>query len=167
MPLSSVVRRLGHRLWFARVGRTVLVPSDRLVARLTKGRVVALGLVPCFLITTTGRRSGLPRRQPLLYARDGDGFVVMGSNWGQHHHPAWSANLLAHPEATVTVGGQDIPVRATLVTGAERARLRGLLVELWPAYATYERRAGRRHLRLFRLDPVGRPAGPAGREARR
>jgi hypothetical protein len=50
------------------------------------------------------------------------------------------------------VGGQRIPVRATLAKGAERDRLRGLLLQIWPAYATYEQRAVGRQLRIFRLD---------------
>ena len=41
----------------------------------------------------------------------------------------------------VEVGGRRVAVRARLVSGAERERLRGLLVRAWPAYETYERRA--------------------------
>jgi deazaflavin-dependent oxidoreductase (nitroreductase family) len=136
------------------------VPLDRLIGKLTRGRFVALGLrdVPSMLLSTTGRRSGQARATPLLFAPDGDGFVVIGSNWGQQHHPAWSTNLLADPTATVTVGGRSIPVRARLVDGVERVKLRGLLLEVWPAYATYEQRSGGRDLRIFRLEPVGEAA---------
>ena len=151
--LTSLLRRAGRAEWFARLARP-LVPLDRALGRLTRGRFVAFGLpgLPSLLITTTGRRSGEPRSNPLLYAPDGEAFVVMGSNWGQQHHPAWTANLLANPEATVTVDGQQIPVRARLVSGSERARLRELLLGVWPGYAGYERRSGGRDLRLFRLE---------------
>jgi deazaflavin-dependent oxidoreductase (nitroreductase family) len=151
--LSSLLRRVGRAEWFARAARP-LVPLDRAVGRLTRGRFVAFGLpgLPSLLITTTGRRTGQPRSNPLLYAPDGVAFVVIGSNWGQHHHPAWSSNLLANPEATVTVDGQRIAVRARRVSGAERARLRALLLGVWPGYADYERRSGGRDLRLFRLE---------------
>lgn len=149
--LLGVVKQMGHRRWFATVGRA-LVPLDRAVARFTKGRVVALGLLPTLVLTSTGRRSGLPRRQPLLYLRDGDAFVVIGSNWGRPDHPAWSANLLAHPDAVVTVAGKDIAVRAELATGPQRERLWGLALAVWPAYASYQRRAGR-PIRVFRLTP--------------
>jgi len=67
-------------------------------------------------------------------------------------HPGWSANLLANPEAVVTLGGQRINVRARLVTGDERERLRDLLVLVWPAYVAYEERAPGRRLRIFRLE---------------
>lgn len=152
---SSLTRRVGHYRWFAALGRAY-APLDRLLGRLTRGRFVALGLrgLPSLLITTTGRKSGQPRTNPLIYSPDGDSFVVVGSNWGQQHHPAWSANLLAHPEATVTLGGRDIAVRATLATGAERARLWDLVRRNWPAYQTYQERAGGRDIRVFRLDRV-------------
>lgn len=159
--VQGIARRLGHGKTFARVGR-LLVPADRLVARLTGGRVIALGLLPSLLLTTTGRRSGQPRSNPLLYAPDGDAFVVIGSNWGQPRQPAWALNLLAEPAAEVCLGGVRIPVRARLTSGAERDRLWRLLVEQWPAYQTYVRRAGGRNIPIFRLEPVAAPRGSGG-----
>lgn len=150
---GSLVRRLGHQRWFAATGR-FLVPVDRLVGRLTRGRVVGLGLVPSLIITTTGRKSGQPRSNPLVCVPDGDGFAVVGSNWGQRHQPAWVLNLMANPTATVTLKGRNIPVRAHLATGAERDRLWQLLITRWPAYQTYVERADGRQIRVFRLAPV-------------
>ncbi|WNM40549.1 nitroreductase family deazaflavin-dependent oxidoreductase [Micromonospora halotolerans] len=155
--VQSLTRRLGHQRWFAATMR-LLVPADRLVGRLTKGRVVAFGLVPSLVLTTTGRRSGKPRSNPLLYVPDGDAFVVIGSNWGQQHQPAWSLNLLAQPAAEVAVKGRRVPVRAEPISGAERERLFARLVEEWPAYRTYVERAGGREIRVFRLVPVGERA---------
>jgi deazaflavin-dependent oxidoreductase (nitroreductase family) len=153
MSLATLARRLGHQRWFARVFRG-LVPLDRALGRLTRGRVVALRIdgLPSLLLTTTGRRSGQPRTNPLLYTPDADGYVVIASNWGQPHHPAWSGNLLAQPAATVTLGGRDIPVHAQLATGAERDRLLALAMRVWPAYQTYIERSGR-EIRVFRLSP--------------
>ncbi len=129
------------------------MPVDRALGRLTRGRFVTFGLreLPSMLLTTTGRKTGQPRINPLLYVRDGDAFVVIGSNWGQTTQPAWSGNLLAHPDAIVTLGGREIPVRATHATGAERDRLFALLLTMWPAYETYVTRAGGREIRVFRL----------------
>ena len=150
--VSSLARRLGGKRWFASVGRA-LVPLDRLVGKLTRGRLVSLNMndLTTLMLTTTGRKTGRARTQPLLYARDGDAFVVVGSNWGQAHHPAWSANLLANPDALVLLGGKEIPVRAVRVEGPERDRLWELMRSVWPAYSTYEERAGR-HIRVFRLE---------------
>lgn len=147
--IASLARRLGGTRLFALIGR-LYMPLDRRLGAASP-RLLALGL-PSLLITTTGRKSGQARTNPLLYAADGDAFVVIGSNWGQTHHPAWSANLLADPRATVVVAGVTIEVVARLAEGAERERLRGLLLAMWPAYAVYEKRAGGRDLRLFRLE---------------
>ncbi|MGW4463367.1 nitroreductase/quinone reductase family protein [Micromonospora sp. NPDC004704] len=152
--LGTLARRFSHRRWFARTVRFV-VPVDRVIGRLTRGRVVALGIAPSLIITTTGRRSGQPRSNPLLFVRDGDAYVVIASNWGQAQHPAWSLNLLADPSATVTLDGARRPVRATLAEGAQRERLWQLLLTEWPAYQTYVERAGGRDLRIFRLAPDG------------
>ena len=52
----------------------------------------------------------------------------------------------------MTLGGQTLAVRATCVEGAERERLRELLLRVWPAYTAYEERAAGRALRIFRLE---------------
>ncbi|MGW3889468.1 nitroreductase/quinone reductase family protein [Micromonospora chokoriensis] len=159
--LGNLTRRVGHYRWFGAAAR-LLVPADRVIGRLTRGWVVALGLMPSLVITTTGRRSGKPRSNPLLYVRDDDAYVVIGSNWGQTHHPGWAMNVLADPAATVDVKGRRIPVRADRASGAERDRLWQLLVTEWPAYHTYVQRAGGREIHIFRLVPTGRgaPADP-------
>lgn len=119
--------------------------------------MVALGLLPSLVITTTGRRSGKPRSNPLLYVPDGDAYVVIGSNWGQAHQPSWALNLLATPSAEIDIKGRRIPVRADPADGAERDRLWQLLVTEWPAYQTYVQRSGGREIRIFRLVPAARP----------
>jgi deazaflavin-dependent oxidoreductase (nitroreductase family) len=152
---TNVIRSLGHQRWFAAFGRKA-VPIDRWLQRTTGGRVTVIGrsALPTLLLTTRGRKSGRPRTVPLLYARDGDRFVVTASNWGQEHHPAWSGNLLACADATVSLPGRrEIPVRAALVEGAERDRVWPLVIRVWPAYDTYVERSGR-VIRMFVLTPV-------------
>lgn len=153
MGYSDLIRRLGHRRWFARTGRA-LVPLDRWLTRTTSGRLSVLGkeVLPELLLTTTGRKSGQPREVVLLYAADGPNFVVTASNWGQAHHPAWSANLLADPRASVTRHGVRTPVTAKLAEGDERARVWTLVTSVWPAYDSYAARAGR-EIRVFVLRP--------------
>jgi deazaflavin-dependent oxidoreductase (nitroreductase family) len=152
--VTSIVQQLGWQRWFSAVGRR-LVPLDRWLmrhwkSRLSTGRLFGL---PTLLLTTTGRRSGLPRTQPLLYVTDSDGaLVVVGSNWGQRHQPAWSINLLADPAATAIVNEVPIPVRATVAAGTDRERLWQLLRAQWPAYEAYEQRAAGRQIRIFRLE---------------
>jgi deazaflavin-dependent oxidoreductase (nitroreductase family) len=154
MGYSDLILKLGHQRWFARVART-LVPVDRALQKATGGRwsVIGKGVVPEMLLTTTGRKTGLPRDVPVLYAKDGEAYVVVASNWGQEHHPAWSGNLLAEPKAVVTVDGRAIDVVAELADPAEKERVWPLVTAVWPAYDTYAARAGR-DIRVFLLRPT-------------
>ena len=156
VTFTDWVRRVGRHRWFARLGRAVS-GLDRRLQKATGGRWTVLGRarLPQLILTSTGRRSGEPREHVLLYARDGADLVVMGSNWGQEHHPAWSHNLLAEPRASVTLGGRTSPVVAHLADDDERARLLPAMLRVWPGYDDYARRAANRELRVFVLTPAG------------
>src|SRR4051794_982343 len=54
--------------------------------------------VPTLLLRTTGRRSGATRTNGLVYARDGDDYLVVASNGGADQAPAWLHNVRADPE---------------------------------------------------------------------
>ena len=130
----------------------ILTPIDRYVIERTHGRYTALGPLgaPTMLLTTTGAVSGQTRTTPLLFARDGDDILVAGSNFGQEHHPAWSKNLIAHPDATATVGGKAVPVMAELLRGDEAQAGFEKMIEVVPVYAVYRNRTNRA-IRVFRL----------------
>ena len=70
-------------------------------------------------------------------------------------HPAWTANLLAHPDAEITVRGRRMAVHATLIPDAERDATWARMEAQWPDYRNYERDSGRT-ARLFLLQPVRR-----------
>jgi deazaflavin-dependent oxidoreductase (nitroreductase family) len=89
------------------------------------------------LLTTRGRRSGKLRRTALVYARDGDCYVLAASNAGADRHPAWYLNLVADPNVIVQVGGQTFPARARTATAKEKARLWELMVATMPSYQGY------------------------------
>lgn len=129
-----------------------LTPLDRRLLQRSRGRYTVLGPLgaPTMLLTTTGAKSGLPRTTPLLYGRQGADLVVVGSNFGQQKHPAWSGNLLANPRAVVTIGGQDVPAQATLLSGDEADRAYALMVAEARNYAEYRARTDR-EIRVFRL----------------
>jgi deazaflavin-dependent oxidoreductase (nitroreductase family) len=156
LTVRELVRRFSHERWLAGAVKA-LTPIDRALQARTTGRVslTAVMGMPAVLLTTTGRRSGQPRSVALTFVRHDDGLVVIGSNFGQASHPAWSANLLAHPTATVAVRGVRWQVRARLLSDAEKAAVWPELLRLWPGYAAYQERSGR-DLRVFLLTP-GRP----------
>ncbi len=154
--VRRVVLRLSSTTAGARVMRVVLPALDRLAHRLTGGRHTVTELVlPTLVLTATGRRSGLPRTQPLAYVEVDDGWAVAGSNFGQEHHPAWTNNLLADPSATVSIdGGRQVDVVARLLAGEERERTWARFTALAPNYARYEQRVGDREIRVFVLEPA-------------
>ncbi|WP_305092629.1 nitroreductase family deazaflavin-dependent oxidoreductase [Prescottella sp. R16] len=152
---TSILRRPGIAFASTRLGSWTirnLAGVDRRLLERSRGRFTVLGPIgaPTVLLNTIGRKSGQRRTSPLLYIRDADRLVVVGSNFGQAHHPAWTANLLAQPEASVTMAGRDIPVLATRVTGDEKDRLYAKFVDLAGAYGVYRGRTDR-DLRMFVL----------------
>ena len=153
-PVGRFVQRLAQRERFALVALKVAPRMDRVASRLSGGRfVVSQLLVPVLVLVTTGAKSGLPRESPLATLVDGDAFYVVGSNFGTEKHPAWTANLLKNPEATVVFGGKRRPVRARLLTDEEKAAVWPRLLTVWPTYDSYVERSGR-NIRVFRLEPA-------------
>ncbi|MGW1741730.1 nitroreductase/quinone reductase family protein [Nocardia sp. NPDC001965] len=150
-PLAHAADRFAGTKIGSRVIRA-LTPLDRKVLERTGARYTVLGPVgaPVILLTTTGRRSGQPRTQPLLCVHDGATLYVIGSNFGGARHPAWTANLLAEPSATVSIAGERIPVTAARVEGPEAESVFERFVEITGAYAAYRGRTDR-ELRIFAL----------------
>jgi deazaflavin-dependent oxidoreductase (nitroreductase family) len=152
--LGRAVIRMAAGPGFARIAPPLVPRLDRLVHRLTGGRTtMSAGMVPTVMLTTTGSRSGQPRTVPLGCLPEGDALYVVGSNFGRERHPAWSANLLATPQARVSFGGDDFDVVGHLLTREEKADVWPRLLAAWPAYDAYVERSGR-DLRVFRLDRV-------------
>jgi deazaflavin-dependent oxidoreductase (nitroreductase family) len=153
--LTRTIQQLGHKKWFAAVGKQVAPRIDRLLLKVTGGRGVTIGGkgLPTLFLTTVGRKTGKERITPLLYCRDGDRILVAGSNWGQAHHPAWALNLKANPRARVQFGRKTTEVVARVAEGEERERLWPFLEERWPAYQTYRERSGR-DMMVFVLEPM-------------
>ncbi len=60
--------------------------------------------VPTLLLRTTGRRSGATRASGLVYARDGDDYLVVASNGGADRPPGWFYNLRAQPHVEIQIG---------------------------------------------------------------
>jgi deazaflavin-dependent oxidoreductase (nitroreductase family) len=82
----------------------------------TDGRVghTMIG-VPTLLLRTTGRRSGATRTNGLVYARDGDDYLVVPSNGGADRPPAWLHNLKANPDVEIQVGRERQKGSASVV----------------------------------------------------
>ena len=123
--------------------------------RLTGGRLGMGMMLPTALLETRGAKSGLPRRNGVIYFHDGERPVIIASKLGMPEHPAWFHNLRANPD--VVLGGE--PFRAEIVESEdERARIWSLADRVFAPYALYRERAAKtgRTIPIVRL---GRRAG--------
>ncbi len=144
---------------FQRVGPAIVPKLDKTLHKVSGGRVmIGQMMLPMVMLEHTGAKSGLARKTPLATMPDGDGFWLVGSNYGRPDHPAWTANLLANPDVAVVHHGRRQELRARLVDGAERDAIWPRLTAFWPGYAEYQKMNDPstdqgRVLRIFRLDP--------------
>jgi deazaflavin-dependent oxidoreductase (nitroreductase family) len=99
--------------------------------------------VPTLLLTTIGRKTGNPTTTPLIYGRDGDGYVVVASKGGAPEHPGWYRNLSKTPDVELQVGPDVFPARARTAEPGERERLWRTMREIWPAYDEYAQKTDR------------------------
>jgi deazaflavin-dependent oxidoreductase (nitroreductase family) len=137
----------------------VLPHLDSLVLRLSGGRHTVPGLLaglPVVQVTTTGRRSGLPRQTHLIGIPYTDTLALLGTNFGQHDTPAWVHNLEADPRAVVAYRGSSVDVVARPADEEEAEQVLRRSEELYVGYRRYQSRLGHRRLRVFVLE---RPEG--------
>ena len=109
--------------------------------------------VPTLLLTTRGRRTGKLRRTPLIYGRDGDAYVVVGSRGGAPRHASWYLNLSEDPEVRIQVLSEVMPARASTAEGSRRQELWSLMTGIWPDYERYQEKTTRR-IPVVVLEPV-------------
>lgn len=134
----------------ARDGEEVVDSPVGWVAKHVRGYVASDGKrghlyhgMPTLLLTTRGRRSGKLRRTALIYGQDGDRYLLVASNGGAPHHPAWCLNLIAHPEVDLQVGPETFAARARLASADEKPPLWRRMTALFPLYDGYQAKAGR------------------------
>jgi deazaflavin-dependent oxidoreductase (nitroreductase family) len=98
---------------------------------------------PIVLFTTTGAKSGKKRYVPLMRVEKDGHYALIASKGGDPKHPAWYANVKAHPELTVQDGDKVVTLTAREVDGAEREQWWNLAVEAYPPYAEYQTKTTR------------------------
>ena len=137
-------------LWLLRVHQAVYDLSDGRMGHHMLG-------VPCLLLRATGRRTGKGRTSALVYARDGEDFVVVASVGGSDRPPAWLHNVRAEPHVGVQVGRERFPAVATVVERGDADHYR-----LWRSvnevnrgrYDRYQARTSR-PIPVVKLTPAG------------
>lgn len=68
--------------------------------------------IPVALLTTTGRKTGQPRVNPLYFLRDGGRVIVAASKGGAEKNPMWYLNLKANPKVQVQIKKEVLDLTA-------------------------------------------------------
>ena len=111
--------------------------------------------MPVLELTTTGRKSGLPRSVMLTSPlQEGTTYVVVASRGGDDKAPAWLFNIEAEPAVEVVVNGKHKQqMTARVATAEERARMWPLVIADHKNYEGYQKRTDR-EIPLILLEPV-------------
>ncbi len=143
---------------FRAIGPRIIPRFHRAVSRLTGGRTLLDSPTqPMLMLHTRGARTGQPRETPLAAVPlEAGRFLVVGSNFAREHHPAWTANLIANPDAEIVYRGERTAVRARLLEGDERERRWQTAVGWFPGWTDYVTVTDRQ-FRLFELEPRQSP----------
>lgn len=134
----------------------IMNSTHRVLLAATGGRVGwSFAGMPVVELTTTGRKSGQPRKSMLTSPyQDDAGVIIVASRGGDDHHPAWYLNLVANPEVTASIGGKPAQrMRATVVEPEERDRLYETIGSKYRNYAGYQKKTSRK-IPLVRLAPA-------------
>ena len=142
-----------HSLRARRFQIWVLSRIHAAVYRASRGFVGGRIQGPVLLLTTVGRKTGLPRTTPLLYVNTGPGRAVIASYGGDPRYPQWWLNLKANPKPNAQIKSARIAVRAREAFGEERDRLWLEFVSMYPGYMGYEQRTNRR-FPIAVLEPI-------------
>ena len=111
--------------------------------RANSGKVGAFPDNNLLLLHHTGAKSGQERVSPLAYLPVDGGYAIFASKAGAPENPAWYHNLQAHPQATIEVGTETVPVTARLTSPDEREPIWTRQKELQPGFAEYEQKTSR------------------------
>ncbi len=136
--------------WYARIIPPLVDPQ---MLRLTGGWISNLYPLPVMLLTTIGARTRQSRTQPLVYLTDDAGLILVASNFGRPHNPAWYRNLLASPKVEVLAGRDSGTYESAEITDpAEREHPWSLALDMYAGWAEYQDQAGARTIPLIRLE---------------
>ena len=100
--------------------------------------------LPVILVTHTGNKTGAVRKTPLMRVKDGNSYVLVGSQGGLPKDPVWVHNLRANPKVELRDETVVRPMQVREVKDkAERDRLWKLAVAAFPPYADYQTKTTR------------------------
>jgi len=105
-----------------------------------------------FLLTTTGRKSGVDRTVAIPYFRREGKLLTIASYGGNKKNPAWYINLRANPDVRYQIGGEVQRGTARTATGEERQRLWDSVAHEHPRFKRYLKWCGDREIPVVVID---------------
>ena len=124
----------------------------------TQGTTLRDTGLPVIIVTHVGQKTGAVRKTPLMRVKDGDRYVLVGSQGGAPTDPAWVHNLRVNPKVDIRDETVVQPMRVHEVEDErERSRLWKLSVAAYPPYADYQQRTSRQ-IPLFVAEPAASSA---------
>ena len=127
---------------------------DTILIPLSKGRLSMGPPGQTVLITTTGAKSGKPRKASLAFLWKEDDMVVVASKGGAPQHPGWYHNLKADPRLVVQYRGAVEDRRAREPIGEERDVLFQTMASTFSNFSAYQERATNRTIPVMVLERV-------------
>ena len=110
--------------------------------------------LPVIIVANRGNQTGAIRKTPLMRVKDGNAYILVGSQGGAPKNPVWVYNLRVHADVDLRDGTEVQAMRVREVAdAAERARLWQLAVAAFPPYAEYQNRTTR-VIPVFVAEPV-------------
>jgi deazaflavin-dependent oxidoreductase (nitroreductase family) len=95
------------------------------------------------ILSTTGRKSGITRDNPLIYREWNDAYLIVASRGGSDSAPGWYLNLRADPHVQVQIKGEKFAATARTATPEEKPELWKMMTEVWPDYDKYQEKTQR------------------------
>lgn len=137
-----------------KLSRDLITKGNIWLLRLSGGRLgnSFMGR-PVILLKTIGRKSGKPRLQPVFYLRDGERVVLVASNAGSSHDPAWLMNARANPHVSISDHGKVQQMILRVASDEEETVLWPKLLEVFPNWQD-GLDCCRRKIPVIVLDPV-------------
>jgi len=108
---------------------------------------------PILLLTTKGRKSGLPRTIAIIFTAYQGGWVIIASKGGSPTHPKWYLNILDDQNVQVQVKGDVYEAKARTAESPEREAIWAEAIKTWASYDIYQSRT-ERLIPVVVLEPV-------------
>lgn len=149
-PWSAKQEKFG-KFFIKKIGRW-----QTKVYELSNGRLWSTFLgAPCAILTTTGRKSGIKRKTPLLYLRQGEKVVMVASQGGFSTLPMWYLNIKSQPEVSIQIGANKQTMLAAQASDSEKEELWPQLDTIYEGYKEYRARTkGVRDIPIIIFSPV-------------